>query len=118
MKIFYTTLLFFFLMIPLTLIAQESLEVKKITEEESKDWRVNHYCVVTNAKGKFSGLENCAEGMTAWFITKGGGMANGEMAVKFCDFNKTIATPEMPSFYNLVCVFKTNRNKSDTIFVD
>ena len=56
--------------------------------------------------------------MTAWFITGYNGMENGELAVKFCDFNKTIATPRMNPNYNLVCVFKKNRNKSDTVFVN
>ena len=116
MKNFYK--IFFFLMIPLILVAQESSEVREMTEDEIKDYRENHYCVVTNTKGKFTGLENCDEGMTAWFITGYNGMENGELAVKFCDFNKTIATPRMNPNYNLVCVFKKNRNKSNTVFVN
>ena len=49
--------IFFFLMMPLILVAQESSEVREMTEDETKDYRENHYCVVTNTKGKFTGLE-------------------------------------------------------------
>ena len=44
-------------MMPLILVAQESSEVREMTEDETKDYRENHYCVVTNTKGKFTGLE-------------------------------------------------------------
>ena len=114
--------IFFFLMMPLILVAQESSEVREMTEDETKDYRENHYCVVTNTKGKFTGLENCSEGMTVWFENEATRvMHRQEMAVKFCDFDKTIVITVKGSAMisdHLVCVFKKNKNKSNTVFVN
>ena len=120
MKIFYK--IFFFLMIPLILVAQESSEVREITEDEIKDYQENHYCVVSSKKREFIGLENCSEGMTVWFDAQTlRVMKKEEMAVKFCDFDKTVVITIQGSARltdHLVCVFKKNKNKSNTVFVN
>tara|TARA_B100000575_G_C22764266_1_gene454608 strand:- start:218 stop:592 length:375 start_codon:yes stop_codon:yes gene_type:complete len=124
MKIFYKT--FFFLMIPLILVSQESQEVREMTEDEIKDYQENHYCVVSGVvrgkKRKFIGLENCVEGMPVWFNWDADTvMQSQEIAVKFCDFDKTIVITVKGSSMltnHLVCVFKKNRNKSDAVFVN
>ena len=120
MRIFNKT--FFFLMIPLILVAQESSEVREMTEDEIKDYQENHYCVVSSKKREFIGLENCSEGMTVWFDTETTRvMKKEEMAVKFCDFDKTIVITIKGSARlsdHLVCVFKKNKNKSNTVFVN
>ncbi len=89
MKIKFENFFLLLLTIPTVLIAQEISDTKEQTEEEINNFREDHYCEVVHARGKFKGLENCAEGMTVWFITGYKGMENGELAVKFCDFSKT-----------------------------
>ena len=113
-------------MIPLILVSQESQEVREMTEDEIKDYQENHYCVVSGVvrgkKRKFIGLENCVEGMPVWFNWDADTvMQSQEIAVKFCDFDKTIVITVKGSSMltnHLVCVFKKNRNKSDAVFVN
>ncbi len=121
MRIFNKT--FFFLMIPLILVGQESSEVREMTEDEIKNYQENHYCVVSSKKREFIGLENCIEGMTVWFDAEASSrvMQKEEMAVKFCDFDKTVVITVKGSARltdHLVCVFKKNKNKSNTVFVN
>tara|TARA_B000000475_G_C15887085_1_gene402898 strand:+ start:490 stop:822 length:333 start_codon:yes stop_codon:yes gene_type:complete len=110
-------------MIPLILVGQESSEVREMTEDEIKNYQENHYCVVSSKKREFIGLENCIEGMTVWFDAEASSrvMQKEEMAVKFCDFDKTVVITVKGSARltdHLVCVFKKNKNKSNTVFVN